>query len=1094
MADEKNQNDQVQDLLARLRSQMSQLDEMFGFGDTKTPTEEEPDTPAVAEETPSSEEEPFLAEEILEEPEGAEAEAEEESEEANEEPEAEAEEEPEEANEQPEAEAEEEPEEANEQPDNEEAPAEDVEAYVGENAQSDGLSSVQAAAEEPLQMDLFAEIDSLLDGVDVSEDTDAPSEFSAKTEDIAPTDVSSLSFDEEDEIPVFSKDNIPLHIHKESIVAEYPEEELQRAPEEETDTAFVTEVPAPSEDPLREKTESHASCFVPNAAVPEEEAAPATALSPFSPERRFDPSKYDAMLATYERRKAEALEVKREPELPLDPKPHEIPVTPILMPRTTAFALPTELYDTEEDADSGESLAEELFEPFSEELDEEPVEDAFAMPDDLPEEPPTEKEAPLPEKTPAPQPNKAEPEQPAHVRVVLAQGELSDHERDSRSHVSTGRVHLAPTAYRAIDERGQGKSRYTAEDDDEEDFMDGLPSGIRDSLVGFPLGRPNRAQAWNVDADEVQKSKKKRKTYRFSEELEGMHDEEDAAPGYVRHHLKETLRQTRARLIVIAVLSFVLLLLENISLVQGFVPPDFVEVQTAGIIDALLLAGVAIAAWPRLSVGIKGAFHGRVLPESILFLQTLLAFVHAVVLGVLGEPTLYLSFVPALGLSILYSFRVLRCETNLRTFEKSHTAGDKLILSPASKRDIYPTASGKKADTGTEKLYRMQKASAVRGFSERSSKVCEDEWLNLGILLSSLLVGGACFLLAYFVIHSTPATAIRAALFGCFLSSPLAMLGVHVYSMHRADRAAGADSAIAGEATVREAVAMKAVAFEDIEAAPSSGVVLSGIRVHCDDPTAVFKYLTALYGHIGGPLCGRFSGMYGDKNAPPKANVELVGATRDGISAIIDGAEIVVGNGQYMTVSGITPAYDPEDERVLSDGRSGVLYVSVNGMVCMKFYMEHRISLTFEKSVMHLHRLGISTILRTYDPNFNEKTVARSAALRECHTQVIGKTVEQRNDFYAEQADGGIVTSKNSTKLLRLFLLCFRTHRMLRFGRVYKLIAAVLGTSVSVALCVLGIFAFLPSVYLALYHLVLLALYMLVVTVGIRLPEISEGK
>ena len=47
MADEKNPSE-VQDLLARLRSQMSQLDEMFGM-DAKPSTEEETPSPAVSE-------------------------------------------------------------------------------------------------------------------------------------------------------------------------------------------------------------------------------------------------------------------------------------------------------------------------------------------------------------------------------------------------------------------------------------------------------------------------------------------------------------------------------------------------------------------------------------------------------------------------------------------------------------------------------------------------------------------------------------------------------------------------------------------------------------------------------------------------------------------------------------------------------------------------------------------------------------------------------------------------------------------------------------------------------------------------------------
>lgn len=1060
MADGKNQNDQVQDLLARLRSQMSQLDEMFGLGDTKAQPADAPETPAVPEEADTAEEAPLA--------EAVEVTAQEEA--------------PEEQEEQEEPWVPE---------DTEEAPA-DMTATLEEDVEEPALSLPGAEElEPPVQLDLFEEIDAAVKADEEEEATPIPETVVPEE---APT-TSSVPFDfeddPEDDAPVFSKDEVTLHIRKESIVAEILPEERVDDEREPVKPIVVTEIVDPHEAP-REKTESHASCFVPSTASAEEEAASA-ALSPFSTERRFDPSKYDAMLADYEKRKSEAFEDREAPKDPVLPKAPVLPQTPILMPRTTTFVFPAYPELEEEEEDAGEELAEQT-DASEEEPTSELFEDIVDIPVEESHEEPAEEPAPLPVEEPVKEPVKEPtPEPQTHARVVLAQGELSDTQRDSRSHASTGRVHLAPSAYRAVDERGHGKSRYSDNDEDEEDFMDGLPRGIRESLVGFPLGRPNRAQGWNFDAEEPQKVKKKRKAYRFPEELEGVRDEEDAAPGYVLHHLKETLKQTRARLIIIAVLSFVLLLLENISLVQGLVPPDFVEVQTAGIIDALLLLGVVIAAWPRLHVGLKGIFHGRVLPESILLVEAMLAFVYAIVLGALGEPTMYLSFVPALGLSLLYSFRVLRCETDLRTFEKIHAVGDKLIFSPVSKKEILPDAN-KKSAAEDSRVYRMQKTAAVKGFSERNGNVCEDEWLNLGILLGSVAVGVICFLIAYFVKNFVPTAAVRAALFGCFLSAPIVMLGVHVYSMHRADCAAGADSAIAGEATVREAVSVQAVAFEDIEAAPSSGVVLSGIRVHCDDPTAVFKYLTALYSHIGGPLCGRFSGMYSEKSAPPKASVELVQATRDGVSAIIDGAEIVVGNGQYLTGNSITPAYDPEDEKVLSDGRSGVLYIAVNGMVCMKFYMEHRISVAFEKSVLRLHRLGIAAILRTYDPNFNEKTVARSGVLRDCHAQVVGKTVGQRNDFYAEQADGGIVTAQNSTKLLRLLLLCFRTHHLIRFGKAYKLAATVLGGVASAILCILGIFAFLPSVYLALYHLILLAIHMLVVAIGVKLPEISEGK
>lgn len=1058
MADEQNQNDQVKDLLARLRSQMSQLDAMFDVGASQTPSSDEP---AVSQENTVIEEAPLS--EVSEV--GEEFDVIEESEEA------------EEAEAVMEIEAEEE-EEGDSTVVEESLPLEEtVEAPAQEEP-----------ASELVQMDLFDEIDAL-----TKEEAEPCLENEAE-EDAPEESVASphLFDDWEDDIPVFSKKNIPLHIHKERIVAEIVTEEASPAVEEQETPVVVTEVELP-EEPPREKTDSHASCFVPNDASGEEEL---TVLSLFSPERRFDPSKYDAMLAAYEERKANSFEeLTNSVQTEADKSP-SIPTAPVLMPRTSGTDFSFDLVEDDTSGEMDEITAvleaeengDEEEEEFAEEIcdlgEETLLQEEIAV---EPEEAPCEV-ASAPEETPAPQAASAtEPPRPA--RVFLAQGDLCDNERDSRSAIASGRIHLAPSAYRAADDRVRSEGKLPA--DDEEDFMDGLPSGIRDSLIGFPLGRPNRAQGVRFDDLEAPQTKKKRKTYRFPEELEGMRDEEDAAPGYVRHHLKERLHQTRARFIVVTVIAFILLLLENISLVQGFVPPGFVDVQTAGIIDALLLIGAAIAAWPRLSVGVKGMFHGRVLPESVLFVQTVIAFIYAAVWGVMGEPTLYLSFVPTLGLSILYYFRVLRCETDLRAFGKIHSAGDKLVFSPTTKREILPENV---AIADDKRMYRVQKAATVKGFSARNGVVCEDEWLNLGILLFTLLVGGVCFLVAYFGRNCEIAVSLSAALFGCFLTAPIVMLGTHAFCMHRADRAAGGNSAIAGEMTVREAVEVGTVAFEDIEAAPSSGVVLSGIRVHCDDPTAVFKYLTALYGHIGGPLCGRFSGMYGDKSTPPKAQVELISATRDGISAVIDGAEIVVGNGVYMTGNAIALSYDPEDERVLSDGRSGVLYIAVNGMVCMKFYMELRISTAFEKSVMRLHALGISTILRTYDPNFNEKTVARSAALRESRTLVVGKTIEQRNDFYTERAEGGIVTSGSSGKLLRLLLLCFRAHRLLRFGYWYKFAAAVFGGLVSVVLCAIGVFAFLPSVYLALYHLVALVAYMLVVAIGVKLPEISEGK
>ena len=1054
MRDGENQNDQVQDLLARLRSQMSQLDEMFGIVPEASP-ENADSAPAVSEEPRSEAEEPRSPRE-----ESSEAEA--------------------------------------------SFGAENTDVSERDALPSDGQTEMpkdgdlpasgeqptpHATWEEPTQLDLFGELDALLS----KETENTASEENIHEQHERAEETERALADEEDDTPVFSKTAVPVHIRKESIVAEVilPVDTERDAP----DAVIVTEGERAPELP-REQAESHASFFVPDGVPPEEET-PQTALSPFSPERRFDPSRYDAMLAAYEKQKADSflpVESADAPPAESEPPPQRavlMPATPIaLLPRAEDEEEPTEEVAEEPTEDPTEEPTEEV----AEEPVEEPVEEPEEEPVDEPVEEPTEEVAEEPIEAPAEDAATSEPKRPVCTRIVLADSDLSDTNRDLRSHVSSGRIHLAPTAYRAKDERTEEQGKNASSDEEEEDFIDGLPSGIRESLVGFPLGRPNRAQGAKADKKDAPQSKTKRRPYRFPEEIESARNEA-ASSDYLYHHIRENLRQTRLRLIAISVFAFILLLLENVTLVEGVVPSGFVDVKTEGIIDALLLIGAAIAAWPRLHVGVKGLLHGRVLPESILFVETLAALVYAVVFGMMGAPALYLSFVPALGLAILYCFRVLHAETEESVFKKINAAGEKMILAPTAKKDMQKemNALGKSLDGEAPLIYRVRKTSAVKGFSERFGTVCEDERLNLFILLASLAFGMACFFVAFLANDGAPATAFGAALFGCFLCAPIVTVGIHAYTTYRVDRVAGEDSAIVGEATVKEAAGVEAVVFEDIEAAPSSGVVLSGIRVHCDDPTVVFKYLTALYGHIGGPLCGRFSGMYTDKSAAT-ALVELVDATKDGISAAIGGAELVVGNGSYMVACGISPSYDAEDERVLADGKSGVLYVAVNGMVCMKFFMEHRISAAFEKNVMRLHRLGIATILRTYDPNFNDKTLARSSALSDLRVHVVSKTVEQRNDFYAERAVGGIVTAGGSGKLLRLLLLCFRTRRQLRFAKGYKAVGALLGGAAAVALCALGVFAFVPSVYFGLYHLVLLVLYMAATAIGVKLPEISERK
>lgn len=1045
MADEKNQNDAVQDLLARLRSQMNQLDEAFGLGSLTTP-ESAPSPSASSEEeacAPKTEETETVAEAEM----ATETEIE-----SN-----------------PETKAEEE---AETETETEADPCTFETEEMTKTAEEEASEMIDTAEKLPEQIDIFAALEEAASSL--------PEEEKDEGEAVVPPIV---PLGDGDDTPVFVREDAPVHIRKSSIVAASSlEDEVKENTAESVVVTFVEQVPT-EEESVQEAVaeEEQSSFFVPNATP---DATPTvSASSPFSPERRFDPSRYDAMLAAYEKQKAENFTEPAEEETE-PPKP-ELPKKPILMPLPEVpKPLPTFHVDV----------------PMEEEEESTDVDLADAGVEEMEAETDTAKEelsAAAPQETKASQsPLEEVPTPPHHPRIIEADPSLRDTGRGARRGETSNRVFAAPSAYRVGEDRVR-EARRAAREEDEEDYMSELPEVIRGHLVGSPLGRPNRVQSVKAEAsdDSAAASKKKRqKQTQFAEELLEKEERLHTAEG-IRNYLKQEIYSARIRLVVVAVLSFILLFLENIPYVS-VIPSDFVEVQTAGVLNALLLLGVLITAWPRLAVGWQGILLGRVLPESILLLEGVFAFLYAAVFGVLKYNIGYFSLVPALGISLLYCFRVIHLETLRRSFEKTVSAKDMLIMSPLSRKRAEAEIAALEAygDPDSMRIYRIRKTVSVDGFVHRSNEVLEDERLNFAILLAMPCVGLVCFLIAFFT-QGSLLFSFEALLFGCFVTAPIAMMcGAHKYPMHRTDVAAGEDSFIAGEATVREAAGISAVSFEDTVAAPASLVKISGMRVYCDDPTTVFKYLTVLYNHIGGPLCGRFSGMYSNKRVSMAALVELVGATKDGVSAVIDGAEVVVGNGQHMLAFGIYPAYDAADERALSLGKCGVLYVAINGMICMKFYVEHGISSDFVEDVRQLNQRNVAAILRTYDPNFNTKILSRSPMLRDLRVHTVSKKKEEHEDYSAECAEGGIATTASARKLLSLLLLCFRTHDVLRFGWVYKLVGCALGGGVAVLLSILGAYGFIPSVFPALYQLVLLGGFLLYAGLRIRLPDISKGK
>jgi len=707
------------------------------------------------------------------------------------------------------------------------------------------------------------------------------------------------------------------------------------------------------------------------------------------------------------------------------------------------------------------------------------------------------------------------PEEPKRASVVSADtGSRSTvGVKTEREAPKSPRIRVAPDAYRqkpaspatASDKSApKGNRILTApsEDAEEENFLNTIPEKVRRAIGDHPLGRkPYTAPAAEVAPEKKKKRKvKKEKSEEarlralFPEERE---EEYDSRTKYTAVHtrLSKECKRTRIELIFMSVIAFLVLFLESFPFVfknamQGFFSnPEAVGYTEAGL---LFLALVAFVLHAR--VGIQGIFHGRVVPESLAFIELLFAFLYTLVFAMIKVEPARLSFVAVLFAALLIYYRGMHAEDRLSTFRFITANGDKLVLSqiPKKKARAESAALGKNNNGEGAIVYRIRKTAFVEEFSARTSAVCEDFTVNFVLMLCAF---GAALLsfVAVFIIEKNATAAFSALFLTLTVSLPASLAAAHFYPMRRTLELVGDEATVLGEHSLRECGKLDAVAFEDVEAIPSKNVKISHMKIYAGDLSTVLHYVVSLLRAVGGPLYGHFAGAI--RQGERLGEAKLLESTQGGISATVDGADILLGSGDYMARHTLVVESDADDAHMLADGKTSLMYVAVNGCICAKFYVSYTVSTAFERNVRQLSKLGVAAVIRTYDPNLTEPLLLRISSLGDCRVHVVTKTVSQLGDFGAIQMPAGFVTSSHSGNLLRILFLGIRARRTLFVEKILKIVGAGLGMALGIFGTVLwSIHSLVPSALLALGQLLWLLITVLSVRVLISPPKTAEGK
>lgn len=545
----------------------------------------------------------------------------------------------------------------------------------------------------------------------------------------------------------------------------------------------------------------------------------------------------------------------------------------------------------------------------------------------------------------------------------------------------------------------------------------------------------------------------------------------DIVKGYRRRIRLETVK-----LILVSFLSTVLLVTENAFLFKWRLPAfddDFGIRGLPVLLNLQILLLIICLTIPQFKRGLRVFRDKKFTTETAAAFLAFMAVVYDVVLYVTDPDDAHMfSFCAALYLVVGAAFDLLRLNGDYMTFQ---------VVSSTTRKTVAMTASLGNFREETEALHGIldndeallsetRRVGFVEGFITRTNQR-DSGTANAFIFLFAVVFSFAAFLYAYFMHDRNLFFSFN--VFYVFFSAtiPVSAIFARRYPFHEVvKRSVLADSAVVGEYSASEYAASDVFVVEDTDLFPPRNIKVKGIKLFGDNRLdRVLCQVSELFKKIGGPLYNVF-GTSG-QSAFTVQDVSVRRIDTNGIEARLDGNTFLVGDAAFMEKHHVALFYDAEDIRRQSDGNISILYAAENGMVSARFYLRYLPEKKFEDTIAKLTQEGLTVLIRTFDPCVNDQLLEKVSAVGTLPVRVVSKRIEILSEDRRPRLNSGIVTTASSSALVGVLFRCIRYARIVQHETLLKVVSAVIGAGLLVAVLMLGRFTMLSSAAVALYQI-----------------------
>lgn len=533
-------------------------------------------------------------------------------------------------------------------------------------------------------------------------------------------------------------------------------------------------------------------------------------------------------------------------------------------------------------------------------------------------------------------------------------------------------------------------------------------------------------------------------------------------------------RKATIRLIIAVCLSVMLFLIENIAPIKALFPSVFVYIITDWVL--VLICAVLVAG--RLIDAFKSFFKRNPEVDCITVLSFLFS-VAATTVAVIFEKTdsvialynfpfsvcviLDVLFVYYRSKRDLYSFSILSSDS-----EKCAVVIGNSAEEPLQESERFISSEGKE----NVKFGEVKRVGFVDGYFAHHAEI-PDSHSALKILIPFCLGASVLFFcLSLAIMKYSVSESLGIAYATFMMCTPFSAFLAYCYPLYLASRRAHTHhSAILCDKTPDNYRDSSMIVFRDTEAIPAGKAKVKGIRLYGDKKidNAIY-YASSVYSVIGGPLEEVF--RKAALNSVSSENVQIREISADGICAMVDNKNIVIGRPGYMEEQCFETMPEPGDDEYDGKTNRRIFYLACEQFIIAKFYIQYSVSEDFLHMAKRLLSTGVGISVRTADPCLDDGIFYESKIDPEQNAIRISRACLRKPEGASVPASrAGIVSVGDVKELTQAFLVCRKLESVRRTNLVLHAIASVFAVAVMALVIFTGNAIGMYSMFPALYQL-----------------------